>query len=154
LPPADNPAPAFAGVDASSFPAQDALDSAIEELANSGELQAQAQQILAPVFAALEGLESEDAIATALLKAYPEMNADKLTKTMTRLCFAAELAGRLSIQAELDGPSPQFAAATPQAIHIHVDARKSGDRKIVRQRDGSLLLQDVPATASQIESKT
>lgn len=86
---------------AATFPAQAELDAALSRLAESGELQTQAEALLKPVFSALKGLENEGEVAAALLQAYPDMDASKLTGTMTRLYFAAELAGRLSVAEEL-----------------------------------------------------
>lgn len=136
--------------------AQDVLDATIDQLAEGGDLQKQAEALLKPVFNALEGLETEDEIAAALLRAYPHMDARALTQTLTRLYFAAELIGRLTVQSELDadppGDKPALFAAPPlPPIHIHVDARQSGTRKIVKQPDGSLLLQDVPPPAFTTE---
>ena len=91
----------FAGIDAAAFPDQTALDDALDSLFNSGELQGESEALLKPVFAALEGMEDEDAIMAALLRAYPDMDATRLVKTMTRLYFAAETVGQLSALAEL-----------------------------------------------------
>jgi phage gp29-like protein len=97
---------ALAEFDTANFPAQTALDDAIEQLAGGGELQAQAEQLLQPVFRALEGASNDDQIAAGLLRAYPDMDATRLTQTMTRLYFAAELIGRLGVAAELANDSP------------------------------------------------
>ena len=92
---------AFAEALEKAFPAQAALDDAVDKLATGGALQTQAEALLAPVFSALEGLDDKDEIAAGLLRAYPDMDVKTLTQTMMRLYFAAELVGRLTVQQEL-----------------------------------------------------
>lgn len=106
----DDPAPptqptlpvAFAGVDPEIFPDQAALDDAISQLAADGELQKQAEQLLKPVLDAVTKSTNEEELLAALAEAYPDMSPDGLIKTLTRLEFAAQLIGRLSVQQELE----------------------------------------------------
>jgi phage gp29-like protein len=91
----------FAGVDPEVFPDQAALDAAIQQLADDGSLQAQAEQLLAPVLKAVREAQDETEVLAALAEAYPDMRPDDLVNTLTRLIFAAGLVGRLEAQGEM-----------------------------------------------------
>lgn len=92
----------FAGVDVEAFPDQAALDAALESLYKGVEINQQSEAMLKPVFAALEGLETEADIQRALVAVYPKMSVQGLEKTLTKLYFAAETLGRLSALEELN----------------------------------------------------
>lgn len=91
----------FAGVDTAEFPGQAALEDALAQLAASGELQQQAEQLLKPVLDAVAGATSEEEVLAALAETYPDMQPDGLIETLTRLLFVADVVGRLEAQAEL-----------------------------------------------------
>ncbi|CAL1241314.1 DUF935 domain-containing protein [Candidatus Methylocalor cossyra] len=94
---------AFAEVDPAVFPAQAALEDALDALDRSGQLQDQAKQLLAPVIAAARKAKDETELLGALAEAYPAMQPDALVDTLTRLLFAANLAGRLEAGGEAEG---------------------------------------------------
>jgi phage gp29-like protein len=94
-------APVFAGIDRERFPDQAALDAAVDALAEGGALQAQAERLLAPLIQRIESAGGEAQLLGALAEAYPDMNPDQLVQTLTRLLFAASVAGRLAAEESL-----------------------------------------------------
>lgn len=75
-----------------SFPDQDALDAAVDEIPPEA-LQAQMQQILGPILKDLEAAGGYDEAMAVLASRYPSMDAGKLEKLLARAMFVAELWG-------------------------------------------------------------
>lgn len=90
----------FAEHDASAFPDQAALDAAVDNLA-AGELDAQTGEMLRPLLDGLLAASNETEALEFLERAYPEMPTTEFERVLSDLMFAAELAGRVSAQADL-----------------------------------------------------
>lgn len=96
MPPVGKAALKAAGPDGGSgvnFPDQAALDAALDALP-AGVLDQAMQRALAPVFDALDGVDSWEAAYTALGQLYPRMDARELEQRLAQCLFAAEAFGR------------------------------------------------------------
>jgi phage gp29-like protein len=81
------------------FPDQTALDAAVDDLAPA-QLQAQAVAMLQPVIDAIGSAKPDVEVLGLLAEVYPAMDSSGLEEMLTRLLFAAEVWGRLSVEAE------------------------------------------------------
>lgn len=84
-----------------SFPDQAALEAAIDAL-DPEELQAQAEQLLAPVIELIRREASAEAVLVALSHQYPEMNTERLQKLLANAYFVADLWGRIANQGDTE----------------------------------------------------
>jgi len=94
-----NPGAMFAETDTAPAPDQAALDDVLDALAPEA-LQTQMETLLQPAINAVRAAKSESDVLGLLAEAYPEMPEDDLIDTMHRLFFAADVWGRLSVDAE------------------------------------------------------
>lgn len=77
------------------FPDQTALDAALDAIP-AGVLDADMQQLLAPVFEALEGAGGFEDALVKLGELYPQMNDRALEERLVRVMFAAQMWGEAS----------------------------------------------------------
>lgn len=95
--PLTNAAFAESQADEAGLP-EEALDSALDALINTGHLDKVLAPVLAPLFDAVEKGQSPHTLMGMLAEIYPRMDAERLQERLARILFVAKIAGRLSAQ--------------------------------------------------------